>query len=100
MRRILQLVCLLALCLPAFAQHTYYISKSLGSDSASTTAAQSKSTPWAHFPCMHGATSVAAGYCASIVAGDHFIHYGGDTWVAADLGIELDNSEYDYSYKR
>jgi len=69
----------------AFAQHTYYISKSLGSDSHTSTQAQSKSTPWAHVPVMLGATSQAAAHTP--VPGDRFILYGGDTWVAADLGI-------------
>lgn len=69
----------------AFAQHTYYISKSLGSDSNTSTQAQSKSTPWAHATGMHGAASNAASY--SIQAGDKFIFYGGDTWTNGDLGL-------------
>lgn len=71
----------------AFAQHTYYISKSLGSDSNSATQAQSKSTPWAHLPGMPSCASNCASYTP--VAGDHFILYGGDTWVGSDLGINF-----------
>lgn len=68
----------------AFAQHTYYISKSLGSDSNTASAAQSKSTPWAHLPGMQG-NNGAPSYTP--VAGDSFILYGGDSWVAADIGV-------------
>jgi len=69
----------------AFAQHTYYISKSLGSDSHTATQAQSKSRPWAHLPGMPSCTSNCASY--SPVPGDSFILYGGDTWVASDLDL-------------
>jgi hypothetical protein len=69
----------------AFAQHTYYVSKSAGSDSNSTTQAQSKSTPWAHLPGMASATSTAAGYSAS--PGDTFILKGCDVWTASDLPV-------------
>src|ERR1700735_490420 len=61
-----------------FAQHTYYISKSTGSDSNSASAAQSKSSPWAHLPGMASCTSNCAAY--SPVPGDQFILKGGDTW--------------------
>jgi hypothetical protein len=67
------------------AQHTYYISKSAGSDSNSSTQAQSKSTPWAHLPGMPSCASDCASYTP--VAGDQFILKGGDTWTASDLGI-------------
>jgi hypothetical protein len=81
---------------PASAQHTYYISKSLGSDSNTATQAQSKSAPWQHLPGMAGCTGTG---CANIgswgfpgpgsgytpVAGDQFILYGGDTWVNSDF---------------
>jgi len=67
----------------ASAATTHYISKSLGSDSNNGT---SKSTPWAHVPGMIGCSSGAA--CTyTPQPGDNFILYGGDTWVAADLGI-------------
>jgi hypothetical protein len=69
----------------AFAQHTYYISKSVGSDSNTSTQAQSKSAPWAHIPGQAGCASQCAAYTP--VAGDRFIFKGGDTWVASDLGI-------------
>lgn len=68
-----------------FAQHTYYISKSLGSDSNSATQAQSNSAPWAHLPGMPSCASSCASY--SPVAGDQFILYGGDTWGKTDLGV-------------
>ena len=69
-----------------FAQHTYYISKSTGSDSNGATQAQSKSTPWAHLPGMVSCTSTCRSYTP--VAGDRFILKGGDSWVASDLGID------------
>jgi len=68
-----------------FAQHTYYISKSSGSDSNTATQAQSKSTPWAHLPGMPSCTANCASYTP--VAGDRFILRGGDSWLASDLGI-------------
>jgi len=64
---------------------TYYISKSAGSNSNTSTQAQSKTTPWAHLPGMPLCTSNCASYTPQ--AGDVFILKGGDTWVAADLGI-------------
>jgi hypothetical protein len=67
------------------AQHTYYISKSLGSNSHTSTQATSKSTPWASAPGMPSCSSNCASYTP--VAGDSFIFYGGDTWGASDLGI-------------
>ncbi len=67
-----------------FAQHTYYISKSAGSDSNTSTAAQSKATPWAHLPGMVSCAINCKSYTP--VAGDSFILKGGDTWVASDLG--------------
>jgi hypothetical protein len=69
----------------ALAQHTYYVSKSLGSDSNASTQATSKSTPWAHLPGMPSCASNCAAY--SPQPGDSFILYGGDTWTASDLGI-------------
>ena len=68
-----------------FAQHTYYISKSSGSDSNSASAAQSKSSPWAHLPGMAGCAANCASYAPQ--PGDSFILKGGDTWVASDLGV-------------
>jgi hypothetical protein len=76
---------LLFLSASAFAQHTYYISKSSGSDSNSSTQARSKTTPWAHLPGMPSCSASCASY--SPVAGDSFILKGGDTWVASDLGV-------------
>src|SRR5208337_5582532 len=89
-----------------FAQHTYYISKSLGSDSNTATQAQSRSTPWAHLPgtingCIKGCATPGGWGCSacrgpgngySPVPGDQFILYGGDTWTNADLGIEWDGN--------
>ena len=68
-----------------FAAHTYYVSKSVGSDSNTATQAQSKSTPWAHLPGMSSCASSCASY--SPVAGDQFVLRGGDTWTNADLGV-------------
>lgn len=59
------------------AQHTYYIGLN-GSDSNTTTQAQSQSTPWLHAPGMTGATGVPSSYTP--VAGDKLIFRGGDTW--------------------
>jgi len=71
------------LCLP-LSGATFYISKTNGLDTRSSTTAQSKATPWAHIPGMAGATSNAAGYSPN--PGDRFILYGGDTWGSTDLG--------------
>ncbi len=80
-------ICVLSLIsVNAAAQHTYYISKTSGSDSNTSTQAQSKSTPWAHLPGMQSCVSNCAAYRP--VAGDRFILRGGDTWVASDLGID------------
>lgn len=62
---------------------TYYVSKSLGSDTANGT---SEATPWAHLPGMPTCSGNCAAY--SPAAGDRFILYGGDTWGASDLGID------------
>jgi hypothetical protein len=70
----------------SFAQHTYYISKSTGSDANTSAQAQSKSTAWAHLPGMPSCTSNCQSY--KPVAGDRFILKGGDTWTASDLGID------------
>lgn len=69
------------LCLPCFGT-TYYISKSLGSDSNSAAQAQSKSTPWAHVRGMPSCTSNCSAHTPT--AGDSFILYGGDSWTAGD----------------
>lgn len=81
------IIFLTVLTLPGFCQHTYYISKSAGSDSNTAAQAQSKSTPWAHLPGMFSATGNAKAYTP--VAGDQFILKGGDTWVNSDLGVTL-----------
>ena len=73
--------------LSASSGNIYYISKSAGLDTRTSTQAQNSATPWAHLPGMHGATSNAAAYTP--VAGDSFILKGGDTWVASDLGATL-----------
>jgi hypothetical protein len=69
-------------------QNTYYISKSTGLDSRTAAQAQSKSTPWAHLPGMHGATGAASSYAPA--PGDHFILMGCDVWVNADLPVGWD----------
>ena len=74
----------------AFAQHTYYISKSTGSDSNTSAQAQSKSTPWAHLPGMPSCTSNCGSY--SPVAGDQFILRGGDHWVVSDLPVNFNSN--------
>jgi hypothetical protein len=76
---------LLLMSTSLFAQHTYYISKSAGSDSNTATQAQSKSTPWAHLPGMRSCISNCGSY--NPVAGDHFVLRGGDHWVASDLPV-------------
>lgn len=73
---------------PCFAQHTYYVSTSTGSDSNTATQAQSKSTPWAHLKGMAGCTSNCSSY--SPVAGDQFILMGCDVWEHSDLPINWD----------
>lgn len=87
MARLLRTAILMASILSAGSAFagTYYVSKSLGSDSNSASAAQSKSTPWAHLPGMVGATGNAASY--SPVAGDKFILLGCDIWGASDIPV-------------
>ena len=72
---------------PALAG-TYYISKSIGSDSNTPTQAHSKITPWAHLPGMHSCTSNCASYTPA--AGDLFILMGCDIWANADLPVGWD----------
>jgi hypothetical protein len=67
---------------------TYYISKSIGSDSNTPTQAHTKSTPWAHLPGMASCTSNCASYTPA--AGDTFILMGCDRWVAPDLPVAWD----------
>ena len=59
---------------------TYYIANG-GSDSNNGT---SKSTPWAHAPCMSNFTG---SYSHS--NGDHFIFKGGNTWTHSGSGVCL-----------
>src|SRR6185437_4435680 len=75
--------------LPARAQHTYYVSSS-GSDANTSTQAQSKSTPWAHLPCMANASGNAAGYTP--VAGDKFELRIGDSWLNASFPCTITQS--------
>lgn len=63
---------------------TFYISSSLGSDSRSSTQAQSKTTPWAHAPGMKNWTGTY-----TPVAGDRFIFYGGDSWTVASFQWQI-----------
>ena len=69
----------------AFAANTYYVSKSAGSDTNTSTQAKSKGTPWAHIPGMASATSNLAAYTP--IAGDTFILMGCDVWVSSDLPV-------------
>jgi len=68
---------LLGLALPVSAA-TYYVSSTSGLDANTPAQAQSRTSPWAHLPCMANATSNAGAYVP--VAGDVFILKGGDTW--------------------
>jgi hypothetical protein len=88
MARLLRTVILMALIFTArtAVATTYYISKTLGSDSNTSTQAQDKTTPWEHLPGMPSCTANCASYTP--VAGDQFILRGGDTWVNSDLGIK------------
>jgi hypothetical protein len=70
----------------SWAQHTYYVSKTLGNDSNTSTQAQSQSTPWQHVPGM------ASGPSYTPVAGDEFILYGGDTWGNTDLPLNFNQN--------
>ena len=62
---------------------TYYVSSGIGSDSNTSTQAQSKTTPWAHAPGMANCTSACKSYTP--VPGDQFILRGGDTWTSASF---------------
>jgi hypothetical protein len=72
----LALVTLIFASTIGFAQ-TYYIAAN-GSDSNTSTQAQSKTTPWAHAPGDSAATGNAAAYIP--VPGDSFVFRGCDTW--------------------
>jgi hypothetical protein len=81
-------IIMLMFALPAFGT-TYYVSKSLGSDSYDGTekAHTTGSTgPWQHVPGM------ASGPSHTPTAGDQFILYGGDTWGTSDLPMEIDQN--------
>lgn len=82
---LIPLFLLLASGTSAFAQHTYYISKSTGSDGNSSLQAKLKATPWAHIPGMASCASNCASYTP--VAGDTFILKGCDSWLNADMPI-------------
>ena len=75
----------IVLCAPAFAQSTYYVSFSTGSDSNTSTQAKSKTTPWKNLKWMKSATSNAASY--TVVAGDTFVLMGCDDWPNASFPI-------------
>ena len=81
------IICFLVFSQSAFSA-TYYIATS-GSDSNTSTQAQSKSTPWAHRPGCASATSNAAAYVPQ--PGDRFIYKGGDVWPAATFPCMMDN---------
>ena len=77
-----RLLLFLFIALQAFGANTYYISKSTGNDTHTSTQAQSKSTPWARLPGMCYNT---CGPSYTPVAGDHFIMMGCDVWPVSDL---------------
>jgi hypothetical protein len=86
MRKFVQLSLFTFLACMSANATTYYVSKSLGNDSNTSTQAQSKSTPWQHVPGM------ASGPSHTPIAGDAFILYGGDTWGTSDLNLEIDQN--------
>lgn len=89
MKTFFLLILILALAAPSFGA-TYYISKSTGVDTNTSTQAKSKGTPWQHLPGMASCSSNCASYTP--VAGDSFILMGCDTWVNSDLPISFDQS--------
>lgn len=66
---------------------TYYVDFATGSDSNTSTQAQSQSTPWKHAPGMDGATSNANSY--SVKSGDVFVLKGGSTWTTVSTINDL-----------
>lgn len=68
---------------PTCSSNCYYIDPTSGLDTRTSAQAKSKSTPWAHLPCMLSATSNAAAY--SPVAGDIFVLKGGETWTRTNF---------------
>ncbi len=64
---------------------TYYVSSGIGSDSNTSTQAQSKTTPWAHLPGMANCTGACESY--QPVAGDRFILRGGDSWTNSSFPV-------------
>ena len=84
----LSLILALLLSVPCFAANTYYVSKSSGLDTRTSTQAKVNTTPWAHLPGMNSATSNAAAYTP--ISGDTFILMGCDVWVSTDLPVTWD----------
>lgn len=72
----------LFLASPSFA-FTYYIDRTNGLDTRTSTDARSKDTPWKNAPGMPCATNNAASFLAA--AGDSIILKGGETWPNACL---------------
>lgn len=68
---------------PTCSSNCYYIDPTGGLDTRTSAQAKSKSTPWAHLPCMATATSNAAAYAPA--AGDIFVLKGGETWTRTNF---------------
>src|SRR6185437_8745166 len=81
----LLLIAIGLLSVPSFGA-TYYVSKSSGLDTHTSTQAQTKATAWQHLPGMASCSSNCASYTP--VAGDAFILMGCDVWVPTDLPVE------------
>ena len=84
----MRLFLIFVLSAPLWAANTYYISKSAGLDTRTSTQAKVNTTPWAHLPGMASCTSNCGSYTP--VAGDRFILMGCDIWTPSDFMISWD----------
>ncbi len=66
---------------------TFYIDFDTGSDSNTSTQAQSQATPWKYAPGMNGVSGAAASYV--VQAADVFVFKGGVTWTFASSASTL-----------
>lgn len=74
---------------------TYYVSKTNGDDSRTSTQAQNKLTPWAHHPYDMGATGGPLAIRMSLQPGDEIIMCRGETHYLMDLQCLSVGTDFD-----
>lgn len=80
------------IAMPAFAQRTFYIDYTGGSNSNTVTQAQSKVTPWKTWPgAAAGCTGGTAISGYTYQTGDDFVFKGNVEWVAACFPLNISN---------